>query len=96
MPAVLCHCIPDQDAVQDKLCNCCRVNPQKEIPTKKPEHQKETPFCTALKGFFACQRSFSLQMACVMVPIGQKAHQLRGFQSTMAIRPSSREVSMRL
>ena len=42
------------------------------------------------------QRSFSLQMVCVMVPIGQKAHQLRGFQSTMAIRPSSREVSIRL
>lgn len=40
--------------------------------------------------------AFNLQIPCVMVPIGQKEHQVLGLYSTITIRPISVDVSIRL
>ena len=41
-------------------------------------------------------RCLALQISCVIVPMGQYTHQLRGLNSTIVIRPSTVEVSITL
>ena len=41
-------------------------------------------------------RCFALQMSCVIQPIGQKLHHVRGRYSAMTMSPITAEVSMRL
>lgn len=53
-------------------------------------------FCMARCVPYRWALFFSLQMPCVIVPMGQKAHHVRGLKKTMTIRPRSREVSIRL
>ena len=43
--------------------------------------------------FFA---AFALQINCVIVPIGQYTHQLRGLNSAIVIKPSTVDVSITL
>lgn len=49
---------------------------------------------TSLTFFFSLLCDLILQIVCVIVPIGQKAHQLRGLNKIIAIKPSSVEVSI--
>ena len=42
------------------------------------------------------QDDFVLQINCVIVPIGQQTHQLRGLNSIMVIKPRTVEVSITL
>ncbi len=83
----------------------CRINSATVVESTPKMISSQKFACEAKENAIAycfirlvlkCQCSFSLQMACIMVPIGQKEHQLRSFQSTMAIRTSNRKISIRL
>ena len=39
---------------------------------------------------------FNLQIPCVIVPIGQNVHQVRGLYNTITINPNNKDVSIKL
>lgn len=51
---------------------------------------------TALLIDLRFQFFFSLQINCVIVPIGQKAHHERGLKKNITIKPISKDVNIRL
>ena len=38
----------------------------------------------------------NLQISCVIVPIGQNVHQVRGLYNSITIKPNNRDVSIKL